>query len=45
MKGCPEALNVESVSTPDVFRASPVETTEETRLLQGWKVSTFSDVH
>ena len=39
MQGFPGALNVEGCAPADVSRVSPAETTEETRLLQGWKVS------
>ena len=39
MQGCPGALNVEGPAAPDVSRVSPAEVTEETQLLQGWKVS------
>ena len=45
MQGCPGALNVEGPAAPDVSRASPAETTEETRLLQGWKVRSGLTVH
>ncbi|CAL5218879.1 g614 [Coccomyxa viridis] len=48
-RGCPGALNVEGPAAPDVSRVSPAETTEETQLLQGWKVGdgalSLAEVH